>query len=323
MAGNMDIRIAQKISDILGKKLYITYHSMDNVNDEEWLDLFNVTDAQTDILAYHRNYQFNKERVLRDIEMRISGVGGELYKDFWWLQDFPFYNKKKSNINRLYDLRIESVVFPHDITGERIKPHSLQFRADVLKRLQEFRSATNSQTYDNIYYSYKMRTNAGTHLSIPGNHHFDCYAPLLERDIVKIGFGLKRRLRFFNNFHRQILTNHCPEAAKIKTTENISCSSETANMLVDIPSYALNKYQRLFKQILRKVTKKTYLQQSPNNTAIYDTVRRSDIFKSQDSILKSYQILAKDLDLSRVSDTMLGRFLTVGMFLERLKNTKS
>jgi len=317
--GIKDIKIPREISRILEKDFFVTYHHIGDITDDLIRDLFYLTDAQVDILVYHRVYQFSLDRKTRGIELQIGGDSGAFYKDIVWLQDFPFYQKKEPNIERLYDLRIESITYPHDQLGEKTKAISLDFRDNVIKKLYTYRLETNTQTYDNIYFNYKNPGNASTYVTI-GNRMMETYKPLLEPDLIRYGFGQKRRTRFFNNFQRGILTRYCPEIAGVRTTEGgVTCSSRSIDKLKDSAKYVLNKQVRLTKQILRKILKKTYFTESPTDPGIFKKAAGLDIFKNQIPLLKDYGIINKDLGIEDMRDNDIGKFLVIGLLLKELE----
>lgn len=317
VAGNRDIEIAQVVSSLLGKKLRVLYHD-DSDLDEGLLDsILQLTDGQTDILQYHRNYQLNKMRQEAGIEVALSGVGGELYKDFWWLQDFPFYNRRKSNIRKLYAMRIESLSFPHRVFGEEYRAESEGLGDRTVQALEQYWLDTNTQTYDNIYYNYKMRTNAGTYLSATANW-FSSYAPLLERDLVRLGFQLPRRQRFFNNFHRRTISRHCMEIARVRTTENTNVSNRTNDVFRDVLRYGLDKQRRLMKQVMRKLLNKTYFQQNPTNQKVYDRINEQGILCRAVDTLQEVGILANTLTAEQIPIRLVGRILTLSKILQEV-----
>lgn len=193
---NKDLRIASKIAKKINIKFYPTIHSVENFDVSELAQIFEMTDSQIDIVIFHRNHQFNRVRSSRNVDVVISGVGGELYKDFWWLQDFPFYHKADPDLEKLYNYRIESTSFPHSIFNEKLRNISNSLRENIISKLRAFVLETNTQTYDNIYYNFNMKTKAGTYTTAANNYYLS-YAPLLELELVKVGFNLKRRERFF------------------------------------------------------------------------------------------------------------------------------
>jgi hypothetical protein len=317
--GHKDIDLARDISEILEKQFFVSYHKIEDITCDSLKDLFFLTDAQTDILNYHRKYQLIQQRKERGFDLQITGAGGELYKDFWWLQDLPFYRKKNANLEKLYRLRIEPVFFPHHYLGDKTIAISRHLKDQILKQLQGYLLGTNTQTYDNIYYQYKIQAHTGAYVTI-GSQIIDTYAPLVELDLVRLGFSLKRRERFFNHFHRKVISTYCPVISKIRTTEGVTCSSKKSDRIKDLARYVLDKQKRLTKQILRKILKKTYLQSTPTDREIYKKVVGLDIFKDQLAILKEYKIIHKDLDIDAIKDNHIGKFLVIGLLLREIQS---
>lgn len=318
LKGNKDIDIPAKISSILKKNFFVTYHNIEDISGDSLKTLFYLTDGQIDLIRYHRRYQLTMHRKKRGIDLQIGGIGGELYKDIWWLQDFPFYCKKKINIEKLYDLRIESVIYPHHQLGEKTRLISRNLRNNTIEKLCAYKLGTNTQTFDNICYNHRIQSIASTYNTI-GNHLMETYAPLVEPDLVRFGFGLKRSKRFFNNFHREMISLYCPAISRINTTESVTCSSRMIDKLKDIVPYVFDKQKRLVKQILRKLVKKTYLQENPTDSRIYKKVAGLELFKEQISILKDYGIIAKDLNIENIRNADIGKFLVIGLLLRELQ----
>ncbi|RLD59780.1 MAG: hypothetical protein DRJ01_10855 [Bacteroidetes bacterium] len=315
--GNKDIKIASKIAKIIKKEFFPTYHNPTNITESDLFSIFDITDAQIDIVGYHRNYQLNQERKQRGVDIQISGVGGELYKDFWWLQDFPFYKRKKSNIEKLYNFRIESIGFPHHILEKEMQQISQNFKQLTIERLNDYLLEFNTQTYDNIYYNYKMQGNASAYIRAASNY-FTSFAPLLDLDLVRFGFLFSRNERFFNNFHREQISKYNSELAKIKTTELISCSSSTIYKCADVFSYLYDKQLRLSKQILRKIVKKTHFQETPTDNRIYGFVKEFSMIAEIENILKKNRIINHKTDIKSINNNYFGRFITLGLFLKRI-----
>jgi len=314
--GNRDIKIGKKISDKIEKDFYPYYHLVDDISSESLENLFELTDGQVDIIVYQRIYELQKSRSGRDISVHLSGVGGELYKDFWWLQDFPRYNKKTADLTKLYQLRIESIAFEHSKLDKSLQTLSKDFKRRTLGKLQDLILSSNSKTYDNIYYYYKMQTSAGQYLTI-SNRIFKSYAPLLELELVKFGFNLPRKKRFYNIFHREFISNSCNSISRIRTDAGISCSSVFILMILDLFSYGINLSIRLLKQIFRKVFKKTIFQESPNNRQLYPDVRNLDMIDELLIVLKEHNILNENVCKDQLSNNLLGKLITVGLFLKK------
>jgi hypothetical protein len=314
---NKDIVIARQIAETIHKKIYVDLHKTEKLSFNDVDNIFQLTDAQLDVIAYHRNNKMNKCRQARGITLQMGGGGGELYKDYWWLQDFPFYKRKKTNLQKLYDLRIESIRFKHSLLGENILPLSINFRDKTIENLSKYIMTYNTQSYDNIYLNYKMKTNAGVYTTIANNYYLS-YCPLLEYEIVKIGFNLKRKERFSNNWHKSLITRNCPKISVIKTTEDISASSYFSNKLKDSINYLYNKVKRLSKQLLRKLLNKTYFQESPVNDEVAYLWRETKDFEELVNTLKRQNILNQNLIANQIPINMIGKISTIGLLVKKL-----
>jgi len=317
LAHNRDIRIAKKNAAKIGKEFFPYYHSSKQLSIDEFYNIFSKTDSQLDVVDFHRNHRLNMDRLSRGVEIQISGIGGELYKDFWWLQDFPFYNLKKTKLKNLYKLRIESTSFPHFLLGEKLIEYSLKLRETTISKLNALVLKRNTESYDNIYFNYKMKTNAGVYISVTNNYFFS-YAPLLEMELIRIGFNLKRKERFFNNFHRKLISRNCSDISTIETTEGTSASASYTDIIIDIFGYVINKIKRLLKQLTRKVLKKTYFQENPTDNQVYEYVKCNPMFIRYVDLLKDYNILALNVNINKLPELFIGRILTIGLLIERI-----
>jgi hypothetical protein len=245
---HIDLVIAKNISQKIGVEHFPSIHSVGKFSDDIIQEIFELTDSQIDVLLYHSTHQSNNNRVSRNVDVSVNGVGGELYKDFWWLQDFPFYNKKNTDLEKLYTYRIRGILFPIELMGEKLRDQNVNLKQNILSGLSPFIRETNTRSYDNIYFNIKMNASAGVYMT-SANNYFSAYAPLLELEMVKIGFNLKRSERFFNNFHRKIISKNNQAIAKIRTTEGITASSSSIYIFSDFYFYVHDKLKRGLKLV--------------------------------------------------------------------------
>lgn len=318
--GNRDIKIAEEVAHQLDHNLEITYHSPDT-DSEALLNLFDLVDGKHNILGFHRLSQLHSDRDKRGITLALSGAGGEFFNDYWWLQDFPLYSRHQSNINKLYSLRIESVSFPSNCLTGHYYEISRKLRRVILERLNNLVLDSNTKTYDNIYLRFRMTANAGNVLT-SGSNFFKCYAPLLEYDLVRYAFHLPRSLRFFDRFHRRIITEVNSDVAKIKTSDNLSTCSSKSMIAKDLSSYIGDKTRRLVKKSLEKnVLHRTYFLESPDNPELYSRLYEMDLVRELLTVLKDEGIVKKNIEWRDINKRYLGNFITLGMLVKKC-NTK-
>ncbi len=309
-----DVLISKEVANALGHPWYSTIHSETSL-EEDMSELFYVTEGLYDILYYHRLFQLQKERAKRGVDTIILGTGGELFKDHWWLQDFPFYYKRFANLERLVDMRI--MIFKpiqYLLTKEYSQIiHSL--RSKIIQDVSQYSLETNTKTYDNIFFNYISRDIGGR--GFTNNSYFvQCYAPYLDLDISRIGFNLSRIMRFFNLFHRKELTRINPVIARIPTTESgVSASSEIGCIMRDIPLL----FRDRLKRFLLKLRKQNKSFKTLNNPNFYSHVREMKVMIESIENLKDNGFVNKDVEIEQVENNRLGAFLSLSMLINYMK----
>lgn len=315
--GHIDIKIGEKVAKKVTKPHYPYYHVAENLSNKELLNIFEITDGQVDVLGYHRNYRYNLNRSKRNIEIQISGVGGEIMKDTLWVQDFPFYKKKHTNLSKFYDIRLGSKNFPEHILGEKLKQYSKNLKTYTITNLQSFVKETNTQSYDNINYNYK-ESNACSFYGSSANHFFEFYAPFLELEISKLGYNLKRYERFYNNYHRKIISKNNASISLIRTTEDTTVSSNLIVKLFDVFWWIYNKFKIVTRAILRKLFKKEYLTYSAADNTLYSYWRENELFSKNLKRLQDLGLLQSELKSSDIPDNLIGKIFTLSFLFDKL-----
>jgi hypothetical protein len=312
--------IAQQVADALGLELQVTERKM---NDVDWGEVFKDCDGLFDVVRACSQVQMRRERLKRGINLVVSGVGGELLKDFWWLQDLPFYARTKPNIEKLYAFRISPEALQHSYLSEPYRAVSLGCRQRTLNDLSQYVVAGNTRTYDRIYYFYKMREYAGR--SISNNlHEVACYAPYLERGVAAFGYQLPRTQRFFNNFHRRTITSLNPAVARIPTTEGgISVSAERFVIGRDLLRYASDKAMRLSNKLGQRIFNRSCQPGNFSASDIASSVREVAGRRRTIDRLTDSGILNPDIQPDQINTDCLGRMLSLDMLLEKLESERT
>lgn len=310
-----DLSISKEVAGILKHPWFSTVHSIEPLADD-LRDVFIATDGLYDVVYYHRLYQLQRDRRARGVDTVISGAGGELFKDYWWLHDFPFYSMKTSDIGRLVDLRVMSFKPMKTVFAKPFAEACDGLRGSLIQKMSEYILETNTKTYDNIFFNVMMSDVAGRVLTSHGRY-MKCYAPFLDFDLARIGFGLPRKERFFNMFHRKKLTALNPAVAKTRTSENgITASSRPMDMLRDLPKYGSEKLNRLLIKLgLARQKRSGYL----NHPDFWGYVRGMKITGDALVLLKDAGIVDGETRLQQIEDSRLGAFLSLGMLVGHMR----
>lgn len=315
----IDVAISGKIAKVLERPWFPTIHCIAAL-EQEMDDVFRVTDGLYDVLYYHRLYQLQKARRARGIDTMISGVGGEMFKDHWWLHEFPFYYRKDSNIAKFVDMRIMSFKPVQGIFTDVFTAAGNNLRKDLIAMFSMHILDRNTKTYDNIFYNFIMADVGGRILTSHSNL-LKCYAPFLDLNLARMGFNLPRGERIYNLFHRRELTKINPELARLGTSENsISVSDRPVDMICDVPKFMQDKLKRLlikYKLISRKDNA------TLNVSNYYNDVRDMQVVNHLIEVLKNAGIVDKKTQVREVGDNQLGSLLSLAMLVQYLNDNSN
>jgi hypothetical protein len=307
-----EAEIAKKVADILGVELHIL-ESDASIDQEELSQLFKLSDGLWDYLGLKYLKQNQAWRKQQNYDLVITGVGGELYKDFWWQQDFPLYNKKQTDLKRLISMRMYPVKIKQEWLGEKIKLSLEYFWASFEERLKVHVKETNTKTYDQIYYHVRIKEQV-SHLSHVTSNYLETYSPLLEPELLKIGYNLPRKRRFFNQFHREVITKVNAEVAKIETTEgNMTVSNKITDKWSDLGNYGQHKVKSLMKKINNQKTNNI------QETFPFDQ-EVQELYREALDVLKNSGLISDKIpeDYLEIPKNIVGRLLTISEVVKRI-----
>ena len=315
-----DVLIAKVVASRLNKKLLINYHHLEKI-EQELDEIFYITEGLYTIVNYHRPYQLSKMRKEAGYTLSISGAGGEIYKEFTWLHDFPFYSKQKTNFNRYYHLRFCPISPEHNLLTGVYHDASVQLKEKIISEWSNcFLKPTNSQTYDTIYFNYKWPLYMGCFIT-NNSKLVSCYAPLIEMDLAKYTYSLPRRDRVLNRFHRKWISFFSPLLSRIPTTEGgMSVSNEASFVIPDTIKYILNRCKRLANKTGQKILGRTLLpHQNPNHIDFVSTLRSLPAFELAVRHLQKEYIINSRVAPTQINDRNVGSILTLSKLLLELK----
>ena len=311
-----DVRIAREVAGVLNREFFLTPHDPQRTS---WDDLFSITDGLFDLAKSDRPIQMQRQRVARGVSLAVSGTGGELFKDFWWLQDFPFYARKNPKLERLYDVRFAPGKAKTGNVGPRYRSAAASLRQRMIASWSPYRAGTNTETYDRIYYGLKMREFAGRGLTNTSKI-LPTFAPYVDREAVSMGFNLDRSDRFFNRFHRTVMTKYAPQAAKIRTTEGgMSASIMPIDISRDLIKYFANRFSRLKTKLDQRRGATLRPQEGPDHPQLGRILSDFAVQRRTIQRLQDHGILNQNASKQRIEVGSIGSLLPLDMLLERLE----
>jgi hypothetical protein len=313
-AGSVDVTIARRVATALGRPHHVTTHRPEALGDEIE-ELLIGSGCVVDPLLAHRDMQLQRERAARGIEVAVSAVGGELLKDFWWLQDFPRYRSPRADLDRLWRTRVARGQAGRAPLAGEYATAADHLAAGFVRRAERWRRAINTETYDAIYFHVRMPTTAGRSLT-DRNRVLAACAPLLDLDVARLGFALPRRARFFNGFHRRTLTALAPEIARLPTTEGgVSASAAAAMLPLDGLRWARDKAGRMARKAGLRRARPPVDSPLP---ALYRQARALPMLGDAVDRLREAGVLAGGCSAAQLTDAQLGGTLALARLLEEL-----
>jgi asparagine synthetase B (glutamine-hydrolysing) len=317
-ANSSDVEIATEVARALGRPLHVTIHDLSDVGDVAG-ELFEAADGISDLLTWHRLRQFARERADRHIDIAVGGIGGEFLKDYFWLIDFPFYRSRALHLERVFDARFRSVAFPRRLLADRFVRHAADVRPRILTAMRQRRMATNTETYDRIYYEMRMAVVAAHAISVNDNY-VPFVAPLLDPAVVRLGYSLPRRDRVFNRYHRRLITDASLAVARVPSSDThitrMSLSSRPRDELRDAPAYVLDKIRRLATKVGQRFGMSGGYPPL-DDQGLIPAARSSDAFQRAVESLVSGGVLSPAAR-GDLPDRHVGTVMTLGMLFERL-----
>jgi len=317
MSGHPDIEISKMAAGLLGTTHYVTYHKAEHIDlKRELEETFINCDGLSDVLDIHRLYQFDCDRGGRGITLAISGGGGELYKDGgWWRVAM------QSLFNPTWDKTIVKKLVDSGLAGWGFDPNlpSLMFAGEYREiclkykdylfdhLLRNYRENNRFKMADKIFYEYSVRSPREMSCGFVKR-----YSPLLDRQIVPFGINMDKRKRFLSASHRNIITALDRNIARLKTAKADTCLSSELN-------YVINDMIKFFTYVISAKLKRARKQPQNQNGAIFRLSRRMKETHAYINSLKEIGMLDYQLSNDDIPDKYLGRLITLGKLIERLK----
>jgi hypothetical protein len=248
-----ETEIAREMARLLRRPFHLQGHDLDDF-DTQVEATFRAGDGLTDVRRFHRDRQNAQARLARGIEVFAHGGGGELFRDHYFIQDFPFYGSSRINFPRYYDLRMTPVPLPPECLSPAGRESLGRLRAATIARFEELRAPTNNESYDRTYYYLRSPEFYGHYFSNYINMGLDVVAPLLDYETALSAMAHPPWGRFFFLWHRRVITEHRPDVAALPSAEGFSASSEPLRMLKDVRGFGTTQLRRVGKKVSQRVT---------------------------------------------------------------------
>lgn len=253
-----DIVLAKKTARVAGQSLEVIKIEKPEISENYLRELFSYAQGCIPFVndGFIQISTFIINRAKRGYDCYISGDGGVMHKDWWWIQDFPFYRRKHIDLNKFYDERIEYV---NKFTpfGTKLLQPSKDLKNRFVNSISQYRRVLNTETYDFLYFNVNGPKIAN-HYSVYSKE-IRSYAPLWEFEFVRYSYNLPRRKRFFYNSIREITTMNSRSIARVPTVYGTTASNEPLYIIRDIFFQCIDYSKKSIRMMGRKFLNKNLL----------------------------------------------------------------
>ena len=320
--GAADIVLAARVAATLGRPFHPHHHDIGRLEDELAV-VFRLADGQHEIRGFHRDWQNACARLGRGVGVIAHGGGGDMFKDFQVVHDFPRYNSPRIDLERYYDLRIAPLRLPAAALSPQAQLLVPGIRRRMLERMAAYKAATNNETFDRISFYLRDPEFFGRYYSNYINLGLDVVAPYLDWRNAAVARSISPWRRMMNRWHRGVMTQHCPAVAALPTTDGYTASSELRFLPANLLGFARNNARRAMRKAAQRLLGRTLFEKAGvaefNAPDYLAALRRSDAFARAVAQLQRAGVLAEPLDPAILPDHHVPRLLTAGLFLDHLE----
>jgi hypothetical protein len=304
-----DIIYSEEVATIAGNKFKVIETIKPEITLEYIENLFYYSQGIIPFVndGFFRISDFILDRA-KGYNCYLSGDGGVMHKDWWWLQDIPYYRRKKVDFDKFYYQRIrfskENIPW-----GPSISEIGMNLDKRMIRKLTEFKKPLNTQTYDALYFNVNgKKTSMGYTIH---SNHIPSYAPLWELELVKYSYNLPRRKRFFYRSIRTITTKASKEIARIRTNYGTTASSELVYITRDIFFQFVDYFKKAIRMLGRKFLNKNFFVGNSVTWSTESDIRKLSISQEAVDHLITIGIFKKNTKANELSFSILGRAIQI------------
>lgn len=320
--GSAEVRCAQAAAAVLERTFHLHEHDITAL-ERELHEIFLAGDGLTDMSGLHRDLQLCGSRLARGIDSIVHSGCGEFFSDRFYLQDFPRYGSRRSNVAKFYRLRITPIVIPDQIlTREGVELRQSVADATV-ENFRKDQKATNNLSYDWLFFKYKASEYFGPIYSNYINAGLGVEASFLNFRVAGSAMRMPPWGRIFQLWHRRTITEHCPKLADIQIfPAGYSASSRPGRMVTELGTYARFQVGRVARKLTERYLGKTLFHNATELATdvpgYRDGLRRSMMFAAAVARLQEAGLLSARLDKDDIANVHVARIMTMGTLLNHL-----
>lgn len=298
-----DVQIAKKIAKKTDLNLLIV---SDEIEEENWLDLsIEAADGQDGICGIYRLKKLAIELQNRSVDLQFGGLAGEMYKNSFINQDFPFYFGKPK-WKKFYRYKVGTFDFREDLFGENVEKEIEKLPSIMLRWLEKFNGSCKGDAYLNAGYEI-MQFRCQSNINM-FEKHITIYNPLMERKMASYAFGRNPYKLEMQTFQRQEVSEHCRGIKSIETDRNLTCDYYKRN------EEFIKNYLFLIKVTVQRLFFRNKVDIRIDNC--FEEGHKTEDFYKAINYTKMMGVLNNEIKIEDVPVGLRDRLFTIGSFFE-------
>ncbi|MFY9397760.1 MAG: hypothetical protein WAR22_05280 [Desulfomonilia bacterium] len=193
----------------------------------------------------------------------VGGLGGELYRDFWWIQEL-YGSRRPANLDRLISLRILQYEFDPSIFSDEWRPviagvkDSLQWAFEETLSDMDRRGTYNTLQIDSLYLRQKIRRWAGRTLS-SSSRIVGTIAPLTLKGCLEAAMVVPPAFKRNGRLVKALVEDLCEPLADLRMLNGAPCRNITLGNAYRFYPLLVDYAKRAARKAAQKTLKRTIL----------------------------------------------------------------
>lgn len=296
----VDVRIAKKIATTLDLNCLVV---SDEADENNWIEkAYSAADGCEGICGIYRLNKYARKLKAIDIELQFGGLNGEMYKNSFINQDFPFYFGK-ANWRKYYKYKIATFDIDKHLFGSRMQSIIESLPIQIIEWLSTHDGISKADKYLAAGYEImQARCNLNVNMF---SKYVAFYNPLMERKMAAYAFGENPYKFEMQAFQREEVTKLCPEIMNIETDRGLTCNLKRKNVeFIKSYLYIIKiGLQRLFNRKKVDIRIDSSFTQGMNDERLAKSLDR----------VKEMDIINHDVSIDDIPVRLVDRLFTIGL----------
>lgn len=257
-----------------------------------------ATDGEENCFVY-APILYAQEEKKKHYTTSLNGLGGELYRDFWWVQELGI-QKRPANIIRLINTRVLQYEYDYSIFEkewqENLRNLPQAICSEYKKSIQDFplSSTYNTMQIDAIYLRQKIRRWASRTIT-SSNHVIRTVSPLLFKQNLDVALRVHPKFKRYGRLQRAIVTQNNPTLARLKMLTGSPCENISFKNFYLFSPLVWDLIKRATRKISQKIFQRTILMTRNLNYEYTSWTKKIVIELYAKGILPYENLITKDL----------------------------